>query len=137
MASYVDNSFRQAVMKNPAERSPQVGGPFSGRAWRRAGGPLADEGVGARVCSWGAERSGGERRRRASFFPLPGLGHQGGFPAGREPMLSPIAGDGRCRGEPGSQHPAVSSRCSRTGAVASCLRANELCADPPIAVHRG
>ncbi|KAJ7409200.1 hypothetical protein WISP_116231 [Willisornis vidua] len=24
MASYVDNSFRQAVMKNPAERSPQV-----------------------------------------------------------------------------------------------------------------
>lgn len=28
MASYVDNSFRQAVMKNPAERSPQVGGPF-------------------------------------------------------------------------------------------------------------
>lgn len=24
MASYVDNSFRQAVMKNPAERTPQV-----------------------------------------------------------------------------------------------------------------
>ncbi|VCW49920.1 unnamed protein product [Gulo gulo] len=23
MASYVDNSFRQAVMKNPAERTPQ------------------------------------------------------------------------------------------------------------------
>lgn len=58
MASYVDNSFRQAVMKNPAERSPQVGGPFSGRAWRRAGGPLEDEGVGARVCSWGAEGRG-------------------------------------------------------------------------------
>uniref|UniRef100_A0A0E9XJ31 Uncharacterized protein n=1 Tax=Anguilla anguilla TaxID=7936 RepID=A0A0E9XJ31_ANGAN len=24
MASYVDNSFRQAVMKNPAERTQQV-----------------------------------------------------------------------------------------------------------------
>lgn len=51
MASYVDNSFRQAVMKNPAERSPQVGGPFPApRAWRRAGAPLPGEGVGARVC---------------------------------------------------------------------------------------
>lgn len=26
MASYVDNSFRQAVMMNPAERTQQVGG---------------------------------------------------------------------------------------------------------------
>lgn len=61
MASYVDNSFRQAVMKNPAERSPQVGGPFP-RTPRR---PPAR---GVRVClSPGAPWPRGTERPRRGF----------------------------------------------------------------------
>lgn len=57
MASYVDNSFRQAVMKNPAERTPQVS-PARYRRRPRAG---------PRLCLAGCALP-----QTPSCYPLPG-----------------------------------------------------------------
>lgn len=67
MASYVDNSFRQAVMKNPAERTPQVS-----RAATRLGLVSADCALpGPRHC-WAGETA----RSPIQDFPCPNFqGH--------------------------------------------------------------